>query len=476
MHEIFSHFISRNPEDDNRRVAYLLWFCNTFPEQEFSGEERIMREYLEYSKKLVIPLKEKYLSVFLSTELRQFLIATNTKVSGTETLDYSEPTALETSVQVCSEALMGAFRELELIECDIDDFKVSADSFMTSRLNTRLTEVLGKTFEIISETDNAMSASEYALESIQFLNDIYDKEQLEELAEQHTTDDTIEFICDTGIPAIDNDMGGIYETHLFGVEAQPGTGKTRFTLGVWVYRAATVYHRNVLFYTLEQSKAEIEAILVARHVFTLYNIQISADMIFKNIVPAEYREQVASAKLDLFESGKYGKIVIEETTLYLETFIEKIKSIDKLKGPFNMICIDYMGLIRQITDKDGYRTNNKFIYRLEDYQIIGRSFKKFKHYVRKQRKCGIAISQFNDKGIEAGKADKEITPNMAQGGIEVYRNTDGNLAFSMTPTMKLQNKRRVSQPKVRNSAGFGSFIMDCRPGIALFYQTVQNKI
>ena len=111
MHEIFSHFISRNPEDDNRRVAYLLWFCNTFPEQEFSGEERIMREYLEYSKKLVIPLKEKYLSVFLSTELRQFLIATNTKVSGTETLDYSEPTALETAVQVCSEALMGAFRE-----------------------------------------------------------------------------------------------------------------------------------------------------------------------------------------------------------------------------------------------------------------------------------------------------------------------------------------------------------------------------
>ena len=179
MHEIFSHFISRNPEDDNRRVAYLLWFCNTFPEQEFNGEERIMREYLEYSKKLAIPLKEKYLSVFLHTELRQFLIATNTKVAGTETLDYTTPTALETAVQVCREAMLGAFRELELIQSDIDDFKVSADSFMTSRLNTRLTEVLGKTFEIISETDNAVSASDYALEAIQFLNDIYDKEQLE---------------------------------------------------------------------------------------------------------------------------------------------------------------------------------------------------------------------------------------------------------------------------------------------------------
>lgn len=474
MHEIFSHFISRNPEDDSRRVAYILWFCDTFPPQEFSGEERIMREYLEYSKKLSVPLKEKYLSVFLSTELRPFLIANNTKIAGTETLDYSEPTALETAVQVCSEAIIGAFRELELINSDIDDFKVSADSFMTTRLNSRLTEVLGRTFEIVSETESSVSAADYALEAIQLLNEIYDKEQLEELAESHTDDDTINFVCDTGIPAIDNDIGGIYETNLFGIEAQPGTGKTRFCLGVWVYRAATIYKKNCLFYTLEQSVAEIKSILVARHVYTLYGIQITADMIYKDKVPDEYRDKVESAKLDLFESGKYGKIVIKETTLYLETFIEKIKSTDKLQGPFDLIAIDYMGLIEQITSKEGHK--NRYVYRLEDYQIIGRSFKKFKRFVRKTRKCGIAISQFNDKGIEAGKSDKEITPNMAQGGIEVYRNTDANLALSMTPTMKTQNKRRVSQPKVRNSAGFGTFILDCRPGISLFYQTVQKKI
>lgn len=474
MEKIYSHFISRDPKDDGKRVAYLTWFCHTFPEQEFRGEDRVMREYLSYSAKLSVPLKEKYLEVFAKTELRKFLIRTSTKVPGTETLDYTEPTSLETAVQICSGTLFEAYHELENINSDIGDFKVSADAFMSGRLNERLTEVLGKTFEIVSDTDNSMSAADYALQAIQLLNEIYDKEQLEELDDNYTEDETISFVCDTGIPAIDNDITGIYETHLIGIEAQPGTGKTIFTLGVWVYRAITIYHKNVIFYTLEQSVAEMKAVLIARHVYALYNIQINADLIVKNIVPDEYKEHVASAKLDLFESGKYGKVIIEATTLYLENFIEKIKIADRLQGPFDMICIDYMGLIEQISSKDGY--NGKFIYRLEDYQIIGRAFKKFKRYVRKTRKCGIAISQFNDKGIEAGKADKEITPNMAQGGIEVYRNTDANLAISMTPAMKLQNKRRMSQPKVRHSAGFGTFIMDCRPGIGLFYQIVQNKI
>ena len=65
---------------------------------------------------------------------------------------------------------------------------------------------------------------------------------------------------------------------------------------------------------------------------------------------------------------------------------------------------------------------------------------------------------------------------MAQGGIAVYRNTDYNIAMSMTETMRLQQKRRFSQPKVRSSAGFPSFIVDTRLGFCYFKQVVQKDV
>ena len=51
-----------------------------------------------------------------------------------------------------------------------------------------------------------------------------------------------------------------------------------------------------------------------------------------------------------------------------------------------------------------------------------------------------------------------------------------SLAISMTETMRLQQKRRFSQPKVRASAGFGSFIADTRLGFCYFKQVVQKSV
>ena len=59
---------------------------------------------------------------------------------------------------------------------------------------------------------------------------------------------------------------------------------------------------------------------------------------------------------------------------------------------------------------------------------------------------------------------------MAEGGQAVYRNTDYNLAISMTDIMKTQRRRRFSQPKVRSSSGFGSIIVATRLEILYFEQ------
>jgi hypothetical protein len=213
----------------------------------------------------------------------------------------------------------------------------------------------------------------------------------------------------------------------------------------------------------------MEAILIARHVFHLYNAQIDDGQILTNTVPEDMKAKVKAAELDLFHSGNYGKIYIVSGELFLETFINKIQNLDALHGPFDLIAIDYMGLIEQ-------KGGEKYTIHLEEYQVISKAFRYFKRYLRRSNKAGVAVSQFNDKGIEAGKADKAITTNMAQGGINVYRHTDTNIAMSMTDEMKLQQKRRISQPKVRGSAGFGTFILDSRLGFAYFYQISRKKV
>ena len=374
MHDIFSHFISRDTKDDGRRVGYILWFVDTFPSFEFKGEDFIMRLYCEYCARLGVPMKSQYFSVYLSTELRKILIETRVKLPGTDNLSYDEPTGLESAYQVATEYLQNEFSILESYSSDIQDFPVAADAYMSQRLSERTVEELGKAYEVLSSSDNSQATVDYALDRLILLRDIYSKEhidQLEDVALREVGTTDFNFVTDTGIRIIDDDISGVYTTQLFSVEAQPGTGKTRFALGVMAYRTAVLYKKNVVYYQLEQTEAEAISMLVARHVFTLYNIQISSGMIQFNRVPPELQDKVTAARIDLFESGKYGKIKIINTDLYYETLEQVFRKDDKLFGPFDLVIVDYMGLIMQKPDK----------YHKEklDYQVIAESYRKMKH-------------------------------------------------------------------------------------------------
>lgn len=471
MEEIYSHFITRNKADDNLRIGYMMWFSETFPRSEFSGEDLIMKYYCDYSSTLSVPMRYEYFNTFLSTELRRILIDTGVHITGTDTYNYSEPTGLESAYLVTKEYMQNEFRILESCDVDVSDFKVAAHAYMSTKLSSRLVEELGKTYETLSSSDNSKIAADYALDNLVLLRDIYDPLLLEELDDDVASKigSRFEFLVDTGIKTIDDDITGLYTHQLFGIEAQPGTGKTRFLLGTWAYRAAVLYKRNVIYYQLEQSKVEAQAMLVARHVFTLYNIQIPSEMIEKDKVPEEYKAKVATARIDLFDSGKYGKIYIARTNLYVETLTQTFRKDNKLHGPFDIIAIDYMGLI-------GQRRSGKYQKEKEKFQIIDESLRKFKNYVELTAKGGIAVSQFNDKGIVAGKSDKEINTNMAEGGIAVYRHTDQNLALSRTKVMEARQQLRISQPKIRGTAGFGSMIADTRLGFCYIYQNATSQI
>ena len=93
--------------------------------------------------------------------------------------------------------------------------------------------------------------------------------------------------------------------------------------------------------------------LVARHTLQMFGDIISDKMITTRSVPPELQPKVEAARIDLFESGKYGKIGIQETDLYLEDFIEKIKTQDRINGPYDIIIIDHMSLLQSNPPKYG---------------------------------------------------------------------------------------------------------------------------
>ena len=468
MDKIFSHFISRG-DDDFRRLAYASWFIQSIPISEFKAEEQLFWKYIEYSEKLNVPIRTRYFELWLHTELRAILIDLGVHVTGCESLNYTDPVQFETAVMTTTRVMLDTFTQLEMEESIIEDFGVEASVYFTTKLNDRLTECLSDIYNKLNDTNDSGIASDYALDTISNLNAIYDKSKLEILSTTNNTGNDMVFVTDCGLEAIDNDSDGLFTSQLFGVEAQPGTGKTRFVIGTYCYRAATLYNKNVCFITLEQTVQEIESMFLSIHVFNMFNIQLSDKLIRNKRYPKELEAQVEAARYDLFHSGKYGKIVAIEESFHVRTFINQLKNIDRLKGPFDLIAIDYMGLIRGDGDGKG-RRDMSIADRIND------AYEFFKAYVRKTKKAGIAIGQFNKEGIEAGEKDKEITPDMAQGGISVYRHTDYNIAISRTTTMKLQQKVRFSQPKVRASQGFGTFIANTRLGFCYFKQDVQKSV
>ena len=468
MHNLFRYFVSRNDNRDHERVAYAAWFDATFPQKEFDGDEFYFKEFMKFCSSLDRPCKFEYLDMFISTELKASLVKNKVKVPGTESMSLTDPLAFESCFRVTSEVLRDDFKVLEEMPAAIEDFVMEMKTYMMEKRNSRLAMALADTYAKLSDMHSSIDASDYALEQITQINDIYDPENLEDLVYSQVDGTQFGLITDTGLAAIDKDTGGIYQTQLLGIEAQPGTGKTRLAIN-FCYRAATLHNKSVLFVALEQSAFEVQCMFVAMHMFVLYNVQVSDNMIRTNKLPADLIPMYEAAKIDLFESGKYGKIVIEQKVLFVENFITKLSNWDKLKGPFDLVAIDYMGLI----ESDGSLGRNKYH---ESYLVIKDSYKLFKRWLRKTMKGGIAVAQFNDKGIEAGKADKTIETNMAEGGIAVYRNTDYNLAISMTDAMKAQQKRRFSQPKVRSTLGFGTFIADTRLGFCYFKQAATTSV
>lgn len=190
-------------------------------------------------------------------------------------------------------------------------------------------------------------------------------------------------------------------------------------------------------------------ILIAHHIVFLYKGQVKIadkDMTNNRLTP-EQRRYYEAAKIDLFESGKYGKFTLITDDLVVETMEKDMYSFLKHNRNCQLWVIDYAGLAKS-------RPVAKFDKRYDGYEIIVELYRRAKE-IAKTADIGVfIINQFNDKGVEASEQGKPILPGYTQGGFIASRQADYDLAMTMTQAQKLANLCMLSTVKERAAVGF----------------------
>lgn len=477
-HRLFGYLLPQvtdEAEETKRRLAYADWLVTQIPAEEFKAVDRILYHYIAYTSKLNSILKRDHLENLMSGTLKTFLLKERIQVEGTEDMSYQDRTQIDTIVAKTRAAVLLHYDMLQS-ETDyfVEDFAITMATFFQEQKKFHLISMYQTGFEMVNSVQKDQSGIDdaymFTQDRLGDIEAIYDESKLEILSEDTVGDDEGKFryVTKTGLPEIDRDTNGLYTRQLWGLEGAPGAGKTRFALSLFVYRTLVIEKKNVIFFALEQTKAEIKAMLTSMHVFALFQEQISDSMILKELVTdEEVLRHIKIAESDLFDSGVYGKLHIVDTELYVNDMERQFRSLQRLKGPFDLWVIDYMYMLQA---KD-----EKFKARLLQMEIIHVGYKKFKYFCRKMDVAGLAVNQLNREGVEATKKDQDVDATMAAGGLEVYRNTDYNLVIGATDEMEAQNKRRIQTPKRRSSKGISKFLVSVNMAIC-YIKSIGGKL
>lgn len=451
MDKIFKYFTVDLPIT----VSYINWFTNSFPVSEFTGINKVLYLYLEYCNTLGIVAKRKYLLVFLKNDLKKLVREHNIRIEAlTANFNYDEISAFEQAVQVISTSAVDAYDLYCSYNIEEDDsFKVFVSEFMSVNLKERIMTIFTEQYTRMSQGIDAMDIAGDATVALSIIKEIYNPQKISDLdfltgvkEESNTKVQQARLISKTGIPAIDEDYGGVFSKALITFAGQPGSGKTRFLLACFIYPALVQYKTGVRLDSLELADYEIKNILISIHVANLYKIKIPDRDINRNDLSEEQRKIVESAKIDLFESGKYGRFRLSTKDLIIENMEDELTNFLKVNRDVEIWCIDYIGRIKSVPT-DRYS-------RMLPAEIIDKALITAKDVAKKADICAVCVNQYNDEGNKAAFMGKPITVGMIQGGQAVQRHSDYDIAITFTEDQKVAGLRMISTTKDRASVGF----------------------
>lgn len=450
MDKIYKYFTLNLPVT----VPYINWFTNNFPVSEFSGIDAVLYLFLEYCSKLGVIAKREYLLIFLSTELKRLVRKYNIRVEAlTANFNYEEIAAFEQAVIVISNATIDTYDKFCLNEIDdASSFKVLLSEFMHHNMKERLTRTFSEQYARVSKSEDIIDVAANTKVELSRIQSIYDTSRIAKLdfligdTTNKPSSGEAELISKTGLPAIDEDYGGLYSKALVTFAGQPGYGKTRFLLAVFIYPALVHYKVGVRMDELELAEYEVNNILLSIHIANLYKIKIPDRDINRGDLTEEQRKIVESARIDLFESGKYGRFRLSTEQLYVENMYEEASNFFKVNRDILIWAVDYIGRIVS-------RPETKYDKKMP-WEIIDKALMIGKDVAKLTNICSVFVNQYNEDGNKAADIGRPIIAGMIQGGQSIQRHSDFDVAITATQDQNAAKLRMMSTTKARAANGF----------------------
>lgn len=445
-------------------LKYVIWFDSVFSPSDFKGMDSLFACFLKYCAKLGIVPCSKYLDTYVKIDCKPDIRKYNIKPDDNDVYDYKQISHLDSAYEVIRTTIGVLFNMYMQEDLTDRDFKTDMYEYMNEMKAVKITEAINSVAPDISNRLDVSDASERLRASLARIEEIYNIESLNELDSVTSDSSNLKMnkITETGIPAIDGDIGGIYTRLIYTVNAQPAGGKTRFVLVHFVYRVLLCGF-GCIYFSTELTKTQVKNILIAHHIAIKFGKKIPDSAMNKGELNPEQQALYDTANIELFESGKYGSLYIIEECI-VEQMSSKITSILKSDKTVKLMSIDYMGLIKS---KPEDRRS-----KLVGYEIITEGYVLTRELLKKNDIAAVCINQYNDEGITAAFAGKPIRSGHVQGGHIVNRHTDYDLSITYTEEQKLANLRSLLNTKPRGSAGFKPVQLRTDLSISMFKQEV----
>lgn len=452
---------------DPKASAYTYWFANMFEPKDFTGINRLLFCYVKYCAKLAITPKQEFLDAYLLVDGKADVKRYNVKTDTMSSYDYTQISQLDEAYRIIRDLAKSTYSDYMSEDLTGREFKVDVYGFMSRMKSQAIEQALMDSYPHLTDGSDVSEVSSTLQASLADIEKIYDTSKIDEIdfapssGESNVT--MKEYVCDTGLPAIDGDAGGIYTRTLTTLTAQPKGGKTRISLIHWIYSVLMAGYDAVL-YENELTKTECENILIAYHIVRLYQgrIKIPDSTMNKNKMTEEQKQIYESARIDLFESEKYGKLYFKNPFV-VEDARSELLAISKASGKLKLVVVDYMGLSKS-------RPVSKWDRKKEEYEIIAEGYKELGELKSILNVHVLCINQFNDKGIDAAYAGKPLRPGMIQGGHIVERHTDYNIYMTYTEEQKLARVRTLTADLVRGAEGFENALVSVDLSVSIFRQ------
>jgi replicative DNA helicase len=202
-------------------------------------------------------------------------------------------------------------------------------------------------------------------------------------------------VVNTGIPEIDNTLGGLHPTRVYVLGARPGSGKTALALNISLFAARQGH--GVALFSLEMSEKELTNRYVSSHSEKkLQDIQMGS------LTPKDF-EDVEEKFLEI----KTLPIEIDGGSLTSKRLRTEIRK-GKRQRNIHLVVIDYLQLM---TCENQDKKNSRYL----EISEISRSLK----LLAKEFKVAIlCLSQLNRKSEEREGKDPQLSDLRDSGAIE----------------------------------------------------------